>query len=105
MKYDAKQAKIDMLKLLKKDMMSDDDLGLGEKLKKGKMQKVTVMSDSEEGLEKGMSKAQEILKKKLGSEESECPDCGETECECDEEGKSEKMQMLKEMLETEDEEE
>jgi hypothetical protein len=33
------------------------------------MQKVTVMSDSEEGLEKGLSKAQQIMKAKLGKKD------------------------------------
>lgn len=102
MKYDEKQAKIDMLKMLKEDMMSDDDLGLGQKL--GKMKKVTVMSDSEEGLEKGMSKAQQILKQKLAKDDSACPDCGKQECECDDSSKMSKMEMLKKMFEESEDE-
>lgn len=54
-KKDKKDMKRMMLEKLKKAMKSSD---------KGDMSKVTVMSDSEEGLEKGLSKAQEIMKKR-----------------------------------------
>lgn len=93
--------KKEMLQMLKKEMMQlvrqDKNEKFGGMLPK-KMEKVTVMSDSKEGLKKGLSKAEEILKAKMGkSEESEdeseemedeykCPECeGKEECECDEE--------------------
>jgi len=63
-KYEAKRK---MLMALKKDMMMEDDMGLGDKLKK--MKKVTVASDTEEGLKEGLSKAEEILKKRKDIEE------------------------------------
>ena len=94
MAYDKKMAKMDMLKDLKKSMMMDDDLGMKEKM----MQKVTVAADSEKGLEKGLSKAQEILKKKLGDkmpkEEEKCGECGKASCECDGEEYEEEEDMM-----------
>lgn len=65
-----------ILKKLKGMLMSEDDMGLGEVLKgkPAKMEKVTVASDSPEGLKKGLSKAQEIMKKRselMGEEEGE----------------------------------
>lgn len=66
-------AKSKMLKELKKSMMEEMGAPFGEKMKE--MKKVTVASDSEEGLEEGLSKAQQILKKKkdfdLDEDESE----------------------------------
>lgn len=53
-----KKAKLGVLKDLKKEMMSDMHGGLKDKMK----EKVTVASDSAEGLEEGLDKAQEILK-------------------------------------------
>lgn len=86
--YDKKEARKDMLKALKKMMMSEDDMGMGEKL--GKMHKVTVAADSKEGLKKGLSKAEEILKKRkdlMGYDEDEkpgkCEECGKEPCECE----------------------
>lgn len=64
---DKKKAKLSQLKDLSKEMrkMMGDSFG-------DSMQKVTVASDSKEGLEKGLSKAQEIMKKKgLMEDESE----------------------------------
>ena len=51
------------------------------------MQKVTVMSDSPEGLKKGLSKAEEIMEAKLGKRDSEeeCGMCGKMPCECEDE--------------------
>jgi len=56
---DKKKAKLSQLKDLSKEMrkMMGDSFG-------DSMQKVTVASDSPEGLQKGLSKAQEIMKKK-----------------------------------------
>lgn len=55
-----KEARKKMLKKLK-GMMRDDMHG--DKMEG--MKKVTVMSDSKEGLEKGLSKAQKIMKGKM----------------------------------------
>lgn len=74
MKKDMKKELLQMLKKdMKKMMMEDKKPMLMDKLMpkiddmmQGKdMQKVTVMSDSKEGLEKGLSKAQEIMKAKM----------------------------------------
>ena len=88
-----KQLKEEMLKMLKSDMMDmkkESKKGLFDGImpKKGEMQKVTVMADSKEGLKKGLSKAQEIMKAKLGidpemeEEKEECSECGKMPCEC-----------------------
>lgn len=56
---DKRKAKLSQLKALRDEMngMMGDEFGKS-------LKKVTVASDSEEGLEKGLSKAQEIMKKK-----------------------------------------
>lgn len=59
-----------MLELLKgemKEMMYEDKNDLLSELmpKEDAMQKVTVMSDSKEGLMKGLSKAEQIMKAKM----------------------------------------
>jgi len=65
-----KEAKMEMLKQLKKMMHEDMYDGMDEEMDKmGKMKKVTVMSDSKEGLEEGLSKAEQILKKKMMDKE------------------------------------
>jgi len=54
---------------------------------KGKManlKKVTVASDSKEGLKKGLATAEKIIEGKK-PEESACPMCGEKDCQCDKE--------------------
>ena len=66
MKKEKMEAKKKMLKELSK-MMRDDYY---DEPMKG-MKKVTVASDTEEGLEKGLSKAEEILKKRKDMEEDE----------------------------------
>lgn len=77
MKHEIKK---DLLKMLKKDMksmMMQDKKPIMERMMPkindmvdgDEMQKVTVMSDSEEGLEKGLSKAQEIMKAKLSKKD------------------------------------
>ena len=78
-----RKAKEGMLKELSK-MMSDD---MYSPLKEKKMQKVTVASDSVEGLKKGLSKAEQILAKKKEME-SEIPEMEEKE----EEDESEEME-------------
>lgn len=62
------KARMDMLKLLSKDKSSELHSGLGEKLKGKKLSKVEVIASDKEGLKKGLSKAQQILKAKLGEE-------------------------------------
>jgi len=85
---DKSNLKRKVLQQLKKAMMSDEDFGdLGKKLKGN--QKVTVMSDSKEGLEKGLDKAQEILKKRSSMMEPA--------------ESSDKKKMLKELLADEEE--
>lgn len=81
-----KAARFEMLKSLSKKKGSELHESKGEELKKKKLSKVTVVSDSEKGLEKGLTKAQEILKAKLGKlldseEEIEEEDCAECEGE------------------------
>ena len=88
---DAKMmAKKAMLKSLKKemmDMMGEERGDLKDVLGK-KLMKVTVASDSKEGLIKGLDKAEDIMEKK--SEEKsdgyECKDCGDMGCPACEEG-------------------
>jgi hypothetical protein len=87
--------KMEMLEMLKqemKEMMGEEKKGM---LSENMPKKVTVMSDSKEGLEKGLSKAQQIMKAKLGSlpEEEEyekedemeemCEKCEESPCCCE----------------------
>ena len=63
-----KMAKEEMLKLLSQ-MMSGEMYGdMGEGLKSKKMEKVTVMAPDKKGLEKGLSKAQMLMKAKFGEE-------------------------------------
>lgn len=65
---DKRKAKMDSLSELSDEMskMIGDDFSKGM----GKMKKVTVASDSEEGLKEGLDKAQDIMKKKLGEQPS-----------------------------------
>lgn len=91
-----------MLKKDMQEMMNEEKDGTLGDLLKGKegMQKVTVMAEDEEGLEKGLSKAQKILKEKYGEdaeledemedmmegeedEEELCPMCEKMPCECE----------------------
>jgi len=59
-----KKARIGMLKELSKEMADGQYGDLKEKMAGKQLNKVTVMSDSPEGLKKGLSKAEEIMKKK-----------------------------------------
>lgn len=104
-----RKAKEGMLKELSKVMSSD----MYSPLKEKKMQKVTVASDSAEGLKKGLSKAEQILSKKKeiapelpemeeseDEEESE-DDSSEMEEGCEDMSKEEiqsKIEMLQKML-------
>ena len=86
-----KELKEELLKMLKSDMMEmkkDGKKSLFEGKMPEKMQKVTVMADSPEGLKKGLSKAEEIMEAKLGKKEEseeECGMCGKMPCECEDE--------------------
>jgi hypothetical protein len=82
------EAKKKMLQKLKGDMREKMHKSLPEAFK-GK--KVIIEADSEEGLEKGLSMAQKIMKGKLGemmehseesseSEEESCGECGDEDC-------------------------
>ena len=85
-----KELKEELLKMLKSDMMGMKKDGkkdlFGDMMPKKGMQKVTVMSDSPEGLKKGLSKAEEIMEAKLGKksedEDEKCEGCGKAPCEC-----------------------
>ena len=71
-----------MLKELSKEMSDDQYSPLADKLKGKKLQKVSVMSDSKEGLKKGLSKAEELLKMKgYGDSEEESEEGEEEESE------------------------
>ena len=87
------ELKKELLKLLKSDMMeeaksSKADLFKDMMPKKGEkegMSKVTVMGDSPEAVMEGLSKAEQIMKKKLGMDMKDmkkCP-CGKFPCKCE----------------------
>lgn len=78
-KYGKKDAKKGMLKALSKDM--SDMMGENYKDLTDKKMKVTVASDSEEGLKEGLSKADEIMKMKLGKDAEEKEEEKEMESE------------------------
>ena len=59
-----KKAKKEKLLSLKKDMLEEMHEDMKEPIESKQMEKVTVMSDSPEGLKEGLSKAQEILEKR-----------------------------------------
>lgn len=62
------KAKTEMLKRLK-SMMMDQDFGDLKPILGGKLKKVTVAAEDEEGLEKGLSLAEQILAKRKAMEE------------------------------------
>ena len=102
---DKKSAKAAMLKELSKEMSDDQYSPLKDLMKGKKMQKVSVMSDSPEGLKKGLSKAEQLLKMKGyesdsedsedESEEMEEPESAEEEMD---EMSEEEMKAMYEML-------
>lgn len=69
-----KKARMEMIKKLAKEKVSEAHSGLGEALKGKKLSKVEVIAKDEKGLEKGLSKAQEILKAKFGDKVDETED-------------------------------
>lgn len=68
-----KKARMSMLQELSKTMADDQYGGLKDKMA-GKLDKVTVMANSPEGLKKGLSKAEEIIKKKTAMPEMDASD-------------------------------
>jgi hypothetical protein len=107
-KLEAKKAMLKSLKSEMKSMMGEGRGDLSDMLGK-KLMKVTVASDSKEGLEKGLSKAEEIMQKKSESPEMEdeseygcesCEDKGCPECEEMEEESSEEMPEEEESMES-----
>jgi hypothetical protein len=82
---DKSKAKAHMLKELSKEMSNDSNQGLKDILgKKNGMKKVTVASDSEEGLQKGLSMAEKLMKLKEGKKESPMEEMSEESMEEDE---------------------
>lgn len=84
-------AKKAALKGMSSKLREDSRKPMGDELGKKKMEKITIMAPDKKGLEKGLSKAQEILKAKFGelgleeeemeemdsegSEDDKCPIC------------------------------
>ena len=90
-------AKAAMLKELSKEMSNDSNSGLKDALSKKGMKKVTVASDSKEGLEKGLSMAEKLMKLKNGdSEESSEEESEDEEMEEPESAKEEMGEMSEE---------
>jgi hypothetical protein len=94
-------AKAAMLKELSKEMSNDSNSGLKDALSKKGMKKVTVASDSKEGLEKGLSMAEKLMKLKNGDSEESSE---EEESEGSEEEMSEEESPMEEMGEMSEEE-
>jgi hypothetical protein len=77
------KAKAEMLKELSKEMSNDMYSPMKDMIGKKGMKKVSVMSDSPEGLKKGLSMAEKIMQAKSsqedngeeGEEEKSCPKC------------------------------
>lgn len=85
-------AKYAALKKTSDSLKEDARKPIGEELAKKKMNKVTVMAPDEKSLEKGLTKAQELLKAKFGEmgleedemeemDEESCPMCSGEGCE------------------------
>jgi hypothetical protein len=60
----------------KLDLISELDNMAGEGMENS-LKKVTIASDSKEGLEAGLEKAKEVVAKKADAEEAECEMCDE----------------------------
>jgi hypothetical protein len=91
------QARAAMLDELKKEMSNDSYSPMKEMMGKKGMKKVSVMSDSPEGLQKGLSMAEKLMKLKKEqngeSEESESPEMSAMD-EISEMSDEEKMAMF-----------
>ena len=80
-----KDLKKHMLKMLKSDMigMKKDKGDLFDGMMPEKdATKVTVMADSPEGVVKGLSKAEEIMKAKFDGKSKKCSKCDQAPCGC-----------------------
>lgn len=95
---DKKSAKSAMLKELSKEMSDDQYSPLKDLMKGKKMQKVSVMSDSPEGLKKGLSKAEQLLKMKGYEDESSEEESEESAEDEMDEMSEEEMKAMYEML-------
>jgi hypothetical protein len=89
MKENKKMAMKQALSQLMEIMNDMEGEGFGEEL--SGLKKVTVAAPTEEGLEKGLSKAEKLLKMRQGM------DMGEEDCEdeMEEESEEEEMPMMK----------
>lgn len=103
-----KKAKSDMLKKLSEEMQQMMREGYEDSDLKDKLMKVTVAAEDEDGLKKGLSKAEEIMKGRLGDvmmEDSE-DEMEEESMEDDEKmaesDEAEKEQLLKKIAELEE---
>lgn len=100
-------AKSEMLKELSKEMSDDMYSPMKDMLSKKGMKKVSVMSDSPEGLEKGLSMAEKLMKLKQeqsGKSES-CEECSGKGClACESEEESPESKAMEEISEMSDEE-
>ncbi len=75
--------KKELLKHLRSDMKSARRGNIGSMLGGAEPRKVVVEADSEKGLLEGLSKAEEIMKHKMGDKkESSCSGCGKSSCDC-----------------------
>ena len=96
------KAKSEMLKELSKEMSDDMYSPMKGMLGKKGMKKVSVMSDSPEGLQKGLTMAEKLMKLKSeqsGEEESEDEESPEMEAEEEaSEMSPEEMEAMFEML-------
>lgn len=102
------KAKAEMLKELSKEMSDDMYSPMKDMLGKKGMKKVSVMSDSPEGLEKGLTMAEKLMKLKNQqsssemeeSEDESCSNCkGEGCAMCEGEEESPEMDMEEDMSE------
>jgi hypothetical protein len=93
------KAKSEMLKELSKEMSDDSYSPMKDMLGKKGMKKVSVMSDSPEGLEKGLSMAEKIMKLKSKQE-----DKGDMMASSDDMEESPESKAMEEISEMSDEE-
>jgi len=107
------QARAAMLDELKKEMSNDSYSPMKEMMGKKGLKKVSVMSDSPEGLQKGLSMAEKLMKLKKEQngesemeDESSCKMCKGKGCPvCEsEESESPEMSAMDEISEMSDEE-
>ena len=91
------KAKSEMLQELSKEMSDDMYSPMKDMLGKKGLKKVTVASDSPEGIQKGLSMAEKLMKLKSSqegeseSEEESCPACKGAGCQACEEESPEAM--------------